>query len=658
MEQDKIEDITSLLNVHALKPTTPTAANAGLAISPKRKRNISSTDNQVTKRSRMENSPIAQPSGDFKQSSGKLSKPSQKSMQKVTGARSTRVKGDVYDLPQDHSDKEASNAADEPKALAKRKVGRPKGTARPTAQGRKIAEKLAKDAEGIERSTPPSMHYGPQDKGSPEIEHDITSTMKLSSEKATVGNQADGKDRNDGEGAELNQQASAIGESEGYIEDGAILEPEAESIIRDSQGDPNVGKQRTERAEGDGLLSGDETNVLTQDEGQRQRVDERQKMLLGHDNLWQSITKSVHENRKVIADRKAILTGTIKELISAIKHAQRTYKEISVLAEDGERSEDLEGEISGYLDEIEDMVDDLSKPRKKQKTGAIVQDVYAHAAPQLIHLLKCAMPCRVLKSSKRAYDLAGFCEVVRIQQVTLLLCKKVIAWDIKPVTDDPIIRNIKQRMYPYLRDMAKNFKMKLKDEEIRERKRQNLRDFAPQPVQHETPSPERRRRYAARIVDQNSRIQAGINQEMARWRKQNGLLVDRPLQSLDNSQPDHLQRPAQTQDQSKQSSNDRQSSQATDRRWTEDEDKALVDQLLNNKETRRLPGKCRHVFIRCSITDVFKAEDRYTGILTTPLLQNLLPEHIRARALYHKPALIQATLEAFGRVPGFVHSIE
>ena len=41
------------------------------------------------------------------------------------------------------------------------------------------------------------------------------------------------------------------------------------------------------------------------------------------------------------------------------------------------------------------------------------------------------------------------------------------------------------------------------------------------------------------------------------------------------------------------------------------------------------------------------AAERYLNILNTPLLQNKLPEHIRERALYFKPTLLEerGTLE-------------
>ena len=52
------------------------------------------------------------------------------------------------------------------------------------------------------------------------------------------------------------------------------------------------------------------------------------------------------------------------------------------------------------------------------------------------------------------------------------------------------------------------------------------------------------------------------------------------------------------------------------------------------------------------------ADERYLAILSTPLLQNKLPEHIRERALLHKPALEKVMLEHFDGLPPFITSIE
>ena len=52
------------------------------------------------------------------------------------------------------------------------------------------------------------------------------------------------------------------------------------------------------------------------------------------------------------------------------------------------------------------------------------------------------------------------------------------------------------------------------------------------------------------------------------------------------------------------------------------------------------------------------AKERYDKILHTPTLQNKLLEHIQERALHFKPALIQMTLEEFGKVPPWINSIE
>ena len=582
-----MDDLSAFLSEYALKPMSPTTTGPEAAYPSKRKRNASSADNRTTKKSRMDNSMNAQLSKDSTKITGRLSKPSQTGPQKNAGARSTRVKENVYDVPQDH----AEGKARETVATAKRRAGRPKGTTKPSAHARKTTAKPVKQARTIEPPIPTSLHGIPQADASPPTELKTLAKTKASSEKPPAGSQDDGNNHHVVDGAEQNEQPPADVDSDRDLEDDAYRRGKSESIRDPLQHGATSERQGTMEAEDDALPRGDETELLSETTGPREIVHEKNKMLLGQDDRWQSISDAIAGNRKVNRkDDGAILTESIKELITVIKESQYVYKDIAKRSQKEESFEDLNEQINSCLDNMEDLVEDLEQHQKRRKTREIVQDVYAYAVPQFIRLLKVAMTCRVLNGPvKKAYDLAGLREVVRVQEVTLLLCKKVASWDLKPVTDAPMTRNIKQRVYPYLRDMSKSFRAMLKHEEIMERRRQNERKYTSQEVQANTPPQEKQRRRAARIEDQNRRIQASIDEEMAKWRRQYRQPVEWPTQDLNDSRSNEM--PAWIEDQGMKSANIRQISQSTERNWTEEEDKALVDQLTNNKYTRILSGK-------------------------------------------------------------------
>ena len=92
--------------------------------------------------------------------------------------------------------------------------------------------------------------------------------------------------------------------------------------------------------------------------------------------------------------------------------------------------------------------------------------------------------------------------------------------------------------------------------------------------------------------------------------------------------------------------------------WSEEEDLALYFEL-----EKRYSPNLTSTFMRnllgyhcCSLT-ILAATERYTNILHTPVLQNKLFEHIRERALYCKPFLLEEYAGREGGVPEWITSI-
>ena len=91
----------------------------------------------------------------------------------------------------------------------------------------------------------------------------------------------------------------------------------------------------------------------------------------------------------------------------------------------------------------------ISEAAAYTKRLEVIRDIYARAIPGLVYLLSSSFTFHRL----HPYGLRRFKalrEIVRIQEIILLLCVKAKSWKAKPNTNNPIIKPTKTTIFPYL----------------------------------------------------------------------------------------------------------------------------------------------------------------------------------------------------------------
>ena len=296
------------------------------------------------------------------------------------------------------------------------------------------------------------------------------------------------------------------------------------------------------------------------------------KMLLGNERLWKMICKASGRNQKRAVDREEDWTelesDIMLDLVEKLTEARQVYKSLAADDLTPKENDETEEELAMALKEICTTVDKLSKSSAGRQASKVVHEAYMNGVSQFVSLLKRAMKGRVLKSSPKAYDLDGLEEVVFIQEMFLRFLAELSSWKI---SSEGFTRNIQQRVKPYLRIMLDNFRKHLEAERIAEKRRVN-RDITASQVVREMVSPQvQQQRKLARLEANRRRILRSAQDESLRWGG-NLRLVEEVRGPVPQRAPSA--RAAETRSDA----------------WTMEQDTALIHELLNNRDTRGLPG--------------------------------------------------------------------
>ena len=298
------------------------------------------------------------------------------------------------------------------------------------------------------------------------------------------------------------------------------------------------------------------------------------KMFLGKKDIWQDIWSAVKEAQRSEVS-KHIQTEIMADMAKSITRVKRSY-------EKGHKehfTDDLNKEIESRLKGLKEKVRSLSvaSAGTGQAAGKLVQDVYVTIVPAGIRLLKRAMRYRVLRTtSRKAYSLEGLEEIMQIQGFLLDICSKVIDWGIKPATSFPITRNIKQKAYPNLRIFHQHFQQIFKEQRVDEKRTFNSINYAAEAAEPDTPEAVRRARRDAED-DYLLKMQRAMRIGNRRLYRD----VDAVPRTLFPS--------------SSSGRRTRTPERSVERRgveWTDEQDQALIDQLLHNAAIRQLSGTC------------------------------------------------------------------
>lgn len=414
-------------------------------------------------------------------------------------------------------------------------------------------------------------------------------------------------------------------DKDGEVSDYGSNHLENPRALSDPGGEGQAVDQNTAQESNDS----DEADQSSEDEdiaSDCEEEDEPAFELFGGTKYWNQIiegARTVGVSRlkdNVVSKRPKITTNTGQDLVELLQEVESMYKEISSSTGSAADTETVEHNLQSRLEDLEEIIHGLSEsnaPEHDRLKSLLVQDVYAHAIPATVLMLRAALRCRT-ESYSEPNDTETLKEMVRIQELIIRLCDKARRWKAPPLTKRPIMGPVANKILPYMRDLKERcFGRELGSRRNCAKQKSEEQRFVECHKKMQEQKQLEKQKHRQKIEDQRRLIYQHLQQ------KPKGM-GSRTQQStpLDDGPQLH-----------------KRSHSSTSTQWTRGQNEDLVRELLG-AETRDLPG-------RLAITgedhqaNISTAQERYLAILNTPSLQNKLPEHIRDRALYYKDLLIQ-----------------
>ena len=318
-------------------------------------------------------------------------------------------------------------------------------------------------------------------------------------------------------------------------------------------------------------------------------------------------------------------TDTVQDLVMLMHELASLYRKVGSRSDRDSNHEAMEAELRAVWRDLSEAIDEIeesSASGDELLQSQLIQDIYAHAIPSMVFMLRAALLCRSRHYSE-PNDIENLTEVVEIQDKIINLCEKARRWRARPMTDAPIMGTVAKGVLPYMRELReRHFGRELADRTDLARQEWIRAKFA---ESHEKVREQKRlqkERHHQQVLENRRR--------MYERRKELEELERRPRARYNRPQ----QKPHVDDISKAQSSHPILSDQ-----WTKEQNLDLVQGLLS-KDSRDLPGKSTGALAESEKLTIKIAQERYLAILNTPSLQNKLPEHIRDRALYYRQSLI------------------
>ncbi|MCJ1377472.1 hypothetical protein MMC17_000567 [Xylographa soralifera] len=327
--------------------------------------------------------------------------------------------------------------------------------------------------------------------------------------------------------------------------------------------------------------------------------------IFGADERWKHVLQAARsvglkKGRSVSSERRVghnipLMTNTIKKFLEKVKKVGLCYQQANSVENTNTQSQhNLRSRLRDYTLLLELAIENISQTKDATKNVERIQDIYVHAVPNMVFLLKNALNAQSTLYSADE-EIESLKHVLGVQGLVVELCKKVgsLSESAKkkgqdlPISDLPIKAATSRRILPYLRDIGEIVETEL--DSIREETRRAREESARIEMYHVREARWQEKREQNRVEREQKLRQA--TKDALRLSGQPVMYTNRPYRQT----PTELDQ------------------------WTEDQDRELLRLLWDLGE---LP-----------------TERRYLIALNTPLLQNKLPEHIKRRALMLKPAI-------------------
>ena len=207
----------------------------------------------------------------------------------------------------------------------------------------------------------------------------------------------------------------------------------------------------------DELEATDDNDYIEWTEANDQRQVESTTRFLLRGPEWDKVMEGAHtvgfsSNAKIPKEGKPHLeTRTIKAFVKQVRKTSKLYQ-VS-----GRR-----GQVEPEVQEVERQVELIDEDQAGNKKCEMVQDIYAHAIPELVFMLDKALYAREADCSLSDH-VKGLKEIIRLQDVVIQLCEKARDWTVDPIMDRPIKKSTTQKIFPCLRSMRQTLQKELDD---------------------------------------------------------------------------------------------------------------------------------------------------------------------------------------------------
>ena len=470
-----------------------------------------------------------------------------------------KVKGDIFDLrpgsPQKSASKQPMSAEAQTLKLASRQKGakpsaRRVETLRSTTQAATPGEGQASAIlNGHVDATDTSKRGAQTRKGQGESSGKSPAISPVASGRGTSGRVANqGTKRAAGRPPKRAPPQVNNDESE----DHAVSEQAAAG-----ENEPPSGQGEIQESSGQDETFHERSSQTHNDEEDNQPVLD----LLGQEDEWKKIfeaarsvgPKKLRENRM-----PQLQTETIRTLLIDIKEARILYERLSPYNKvDQDHPDGLYEQLQRFLDVIEEQIkhDDISEAAAYIKRSKMVRDIYACAIPALVFLLDSSFSFHGLHSQGlRRFEALE--EIVRLQEMIVLLCMKAKILKANPNSETPIKKPTTSIIYPYTRDMKKIFKIELEQQKRKWKIKQNALKTAKSEEERIEQSQRQREESTSEKGHSNGRIFESIQREREILRSSRNRIGKPAVQSTQTN-----------------------SHHRSNTNWTEEEEKELMTQL-------------------------------------------------------------------------------
>ena len=260
------------------------------------------------------------------------------------------------------------------------------------------------------------------------------------------------------------------------------------------------------------------------DDGDTLQLPSRDHVMFGRELPWKKIVNAARsvgtkgKGQDLVRYKIPIESNGIKNFLWQIKQAGRCYKTLALVEGDTDgdetkREDELDSILEGIAQWIEDLRSgDIREDRK------LIHDIYAHAIPRMIFLLRAALAARAAIYTDPKDEIV-IQELINIQELVLRLCQSARESRSQPKSSDPpIILQTSRVILPILRDsILPAFQGELEDRvETRKqakrdaRKAERERQRAAEEAREEAERDERIRRKWKRAADDAIRSDAQL----------------------------------------------------------------------------------------------------------------------------------------------------